>query len=378
MKISSFEYHDEKQPGWNFAKIRFHSINLFVGETGSGKTRLLNTIFDIGAFVTQGSPFKGGKWEISLEGEESTYIWKFSGKKNEGGDGVVLSEELTETRKGADENKLIIQRNEEAFLFNGSPLPKLASGMSSLYLLKEESVISPIYQVFSRIMRRSFSDEGIKIPLAYANFPPGLEDEMDKKKSLELLMRHELPVSLKLYFLKKYFNPLYVEVCNFFKSIFPVVESCELTDASIIDQKVPIKGRIPVFAIKEKHVNSLIHLQDWSAGMQKVLLIMTDIISLPSNSLYLIDEYENSLGINAIDFLPSFLADHGENKQFIITTHHPYLINSMPMGNWQIFHRKGSDVTIKSGSEYVEKFGQSKQKAFIQLINDPFYSEGIQ
>ena len=276
MKISSFEYHDEKQPGWNFAKIRFHSINLFVGETGSGKTRLLNTIFDIGSFVTQGSPFKGGKWEISLEGEGSTYSWKFSGKTKEEGDGIVLSEELIETQKGTNEKKIIIQRNGEVFLFNDTPLPKLASGMSSLYLLKEESVISPIYQVFSRIMRRSFSDEGIKIPLAYANFPSGLEDEMEKKKSLELLMRHNLPVSLKLFFLKKHFNPLYVEVCNFFKSIFPVIENCELTDASIIDNKVPIKGRIPVFAIKEKHVNSLIHLQDWSAGMQKVLLIMTD------------------------------------------------------------------------------------------------------
>ncbi|MGR9086513.1 MAG: hypothetical protein ACU841_05485, partial [Gammaproteobacteria bacterium] len=68
MKISSFEYHDEKQPGWNYSKILFHAINLFVGETGSGKTRLLNTIFDIGFFVTQGTVFKEGKWEISFEG----------------------------------------------------------------------------------------------------------------------------------------------------------------------------------------------------------------------------------------------------------------------------------------------------------------------
>lgn len=376
MKISFFEYHDEKQPGWNFAKIKFHSINLFVGETGSGKTRLLNTIFDIGVFVTQGSVFKGGKWEITFEGDEATYRWKFAGRRNEDGTGSVLSEELVELRENKDD-KIIIQRD-DSFFFNGTQLPKLASGMCSIFLLKEEAVIAPIYQVFSRIMRRSFSDEGIKIPLAYSNVPIELEKELEKNKSLELMAKHEITVSLKLFFLKKYFKPLYEDLCGFYQSIFPVVEHCEITDASSLEEKVPLIGRVPVFAIKEKHVNQLIPLQELSAGMQKVLLIMTDIIALPPNSLYLIDEYENSLGINAIDFLPSFLADHGGNKQFVITTHHPYLINNMPIVNWQIFHRKGSNVTIKNGSDYVEKFGQSKQKAFIQLINDPFYSEGLQ
>ncbi|MGR9087574.1 MAG: AAA family ATPase, partial [Gammaproteobacteria bacterium] len=142
-----------------------------------------------------------------------------------------------------------------------------------------------------------------------------------KKNSLELIYRHELTLSLKLYFLKEYFKPLYEEVCSFYKSLFPVIEHCEITEATNVAGKATINGRIPVFSIKERHVNKPIHLQELSAGMQKVLLIMTDIIALPPNSLYLIDEYENSLGINAIDFLPSFLADHGSNKQFIITTH---------------------------------------------------------
>ncbi len=377
MKISTFEYHDEKQPGWNFGKIQFHSVNLFVGETGSGKTRSLNTIFDIGVFVTRGSSFKGGSWEISFDSDNAKYRWKFSGKQIEDGGGVVTSEELAEIGNDGLE-KIIIQRNGDDFFFNGAKLPKLARGVSCLYLLKEEAEIKPIYQVFSRIMRRSFSDEGIKVPLAYSDIPAGLEEEMGKKKSLELLMNHQLTVSLKLYFLKKFFNRLYEEVCSFYQSIFPVIESCQVTDTSVVAKRFALNGRVPVFEIKERHVNKPIHLQELSAGMQKVLLIMTDIISLPPNSLYLIDEYENSLGVNAIDFLPSFLADHGQDKQFVITTHHPYLINSMPINNWQIFHRKGSDVTIKSGSEYVEKFGQSKQKAFIQLINDPFYSEGIQ
>jgi len=90
------------------------------------------------------------------------------------------------------------------------------------------------------------------------------------------------------------------------------------------------------------------------------------------------DEYENSLGINAINFFPSFLADIETDKQFIITSHHPYIINKIPVENWFIFHRKGSEIKIRYGRENVERFGRSKQQRFIQLINDPFYNEGVE
>ena len=375
MKITSFEYHEEKQPGWNYAKIQFHSINLFVGETGSGKTRLLNTIFDIGVFVTQGTIFKGGNWEITFEGDDSNYRWKFEGQRNEMGKGTVLYEELIKTQENKDE--VIIIRRSGEIRYKNALLPKLSSETCSIFLFKEEVDIAPIYQLFSRILRRSFSDEGLKILLAYSNIPQELERLLEKQKSIEFINNYELTVSAKLYFLKKYFERQYEELCSFYQSIFPVIESCKLIDASSLKENIPLDGYVPVFAIKEKHVNQFIHIQELSAGMQKVLLIMTDIIALPSSSVYLIDEYENSLGINAIDFLPSFLDDYGNDKQFIITTHHPYLINNMPIANWQIFHREGSNVTIKNGSEYVEKFGKSKQKAFIQLINDPFYTKGL-
>ncbi len=115
-------------------------------------------------------------------------------------------------------------------------------------------------------------------------------------------------------------------------------------------------------------------LHDLSSGMQKVLLIITDIITLPNNSIYIIDEYENSLGINAINFLPDFIISNGKDSQFITTSHHPYLINNIPVTDWQIFSRCGSTVTVKGGNELIGKYNKSKQDAFIQLMNDPAYT----
>ena len=95
---------------------------------------------------------------------------------------------------------------------------------------------------------------------------------------------------------------------------------------------------------------------------------------MAKGSVYLIDEYENSLGVNAVNFLPGFLSEFGEDAQFLITSHHPYLINSTPMTNWSVFQRSGSKVKVQAGEELMVKYGPSKQDAFIQLINDPDYS----
>jgi len=179
-----------------------------------------------------------------------------------------------------------------------------------------------------------------------------------------------------MFLLKEGFPQLYKLAVDTFKQVFTSITECDVRILKNTPIGIKAEGVVPVFAIKEKKVEKKIPLHELSSGMQKVLLIIADIITLPKGSIYLMDEYENSLGINAIDFLPQFLVDHGKDIQFFITTHHPYLINSMPMKTWRVFHRDGSKVFIKSGVEFEQKYGKSKQKAFIQLINDPFYAGG--
>ena len=67
--------------------------------------------------------------------------------------------------------------------------------------------------------------------------------------------------------------------------------------------------------------------------------------------------------------------DLKSDVQTIITTHHPYLINAMPIESWQIMSRKGSHVTISRGDTRKEIYEASSQEAFTQLLNDPLYSD---
>jgi ABC-type multidrug transport system ATPase subunit len=141
--------------------------------------------------------------------------------------------------------------------------------------------------------------------------------------------------------------------------------------------KIPSPTLFPVFAVKEKNIENWIPIDKLSSGMKKVLLILLDAFIAPPESIYLIDEYENSLGINPINFFPTFLDELEKDIQFVITSHHPYIINNLPVDNWYIFHRKGNNITIRFGEENIKRLSKSKQQRFIQLINDPFYLEGV-
>ena len=75
--------------------------------------------------------------------------------------------------------------------------------------------------------------------------------------------------------------------------------------------------------------------------MQKVFLLILDTILLQDAGILFIDEYENSLGISTINFFPDLIESTNQKCQFIITSHHPYIINRIPIESWKVFHRDG-------------------------------------
>jgi energy-coupling factor transporter ATP-binding protein EcfA2 len=390
VRIKSFEYHDSVQPGWNFAKVDLEEINLLVGATGSGKTRFLNALFNIGALAATGvSPgaiqgaepgmrggLHSGVWTVELQNAGLNYEWQFNAGEISVGRTVIKRELITKTGSTGDA-EVLVDRTSDSFTFKGNTLPKLSANTPAIYMLREERDIAPLHYFFSHIKRQSFSEGAlIQACNTLIAIPQDVLVEMDANPTLERLYMRLLPLSATLYLLKKYFKEKYDEIIRFYRAIFPHVESCDVVDFRQLRPELPFEGLMPVFIIKERQVSAPITLIDLSSGMQKVLLIATEILLLPVGGAYLIDEYENSLGVNAIDFLPAILADHADKRQFIITTHHPYLINTMPVTTWRVFHRRGSNVVVRSGAGYAERFSKSKQAKFTQLINDPFYAEG--
>lgn len=380
--ISSYYYKDnykgKQSDEWEFEETTLNNVNLIVGASGSGKTRYLNTIFNISSFIArgqeQGESFRPGSWRLTVKTEEYEYIYEYDAVIINGKN-QIKKEVVKRKRMGSQEElDVLIDRTPDNFIFCENPLPKLQLDKPGITLLKEEEKISPLYETFSKVQIRKFNDEELKDALVYQNVTPELLNLSKSNDGLLALWKSQSALSAKLFLLKEKFPEQYNLIVGAFKQVFTSIKDCEVAILENPPISIQVKGVVPVFLIREEKVDKTIPSPELSSGMQKVLLILADIITLPKGSIYIIDEYENSLGINAIDFLPEFLAAHSTNIQFFVTTHHPYLINSMPMKTWRVFHRDGSKVFIKGGAEFEQKYGKSKQKAFVQLINDPFYS----
>ena len=156
MKIIKYKYSDIDKPGWSFDEVCFGDVNLLVGLSASGKTRLLYTIFNLGAFTVRQKFFKNGHWNLEFEQGGKKYNWEIITKRISATASLIAKETLYEN------SKLIIERDEDKFIFKDKEIPKLPLQQTSIYLLKETECIMPIYDGFSSITRREFFGNTLK------------------------------------------------------------------------------------------------------------------------------------------------------------------------------------------------------------------------
>jgi len=150
-----------------------------------------------------------------------------------------------------------------------------------------------------------------------------------------------------------------------FIEIFPQVENIKIEPLETDDVLKKISDNVPVIYIKQKAVHKWIREDRMSSGMLRTIIHISEIFLANEGSVILIDEFENSLGINCIDILTDDLIHENKTLQFIATSHHPYIINNIPYEYWKIVTRQGGHISICNASDY--HLGKSKQDAFIQL-----------
>ncbi|MCD4743978.1 MAG: ATP-binding protein [Desulfobacteraceae bacterium] len=371
MKIINYKYWSSSENGWEISMIDLGRINLMVGDSASGKTRFLNTLFNLGRLATGSKKSSDGCWDVKFSHEGNMYNWEIETRRDQEKKPFIYREVLSE--ESHDKRNVIVERNSDSFKFLGENIPKLKRDSSSIDLLENEELIKPIREGFGNILRRNFSSDELDRAVSYEMITPGLL-ELD----MEEIYHRDNGLNIKLYYLSERDPELYKSICDKYMEVFPFIRRCKIQTLKDYDSRIPTPGLFPIFSIKERYVDNWLPINQLSSGMQKVLLIITDGYFFPDGGICLIDEYENSLGVNAINFFPVYLDELEKDIQFIITSHHPYIINNIPPSSWFIFHRKGNKITVKSGEENIERFGKSKQQRFIQLINDPFFLEGIE
>lgn len=376
MKIHQFEYQDHEYQ-WKLEPVKFlPHINLLVGISGVGKTEILKAIRRLNK-IANGASLNGVEWNIEFSTSDNVnYHWQgrfevhqitqiieqeldegeITDSKNEGF--RILSERLYRN------DIIIVERDEEKIILNGKQTPKLSLFQSVVYILNREDDIIPVKTELEKVIFVDYEkiDKTWKIPISVI--------KQYENSSLKKLKESDLPTPVKLSILYRYFRQEFNKIQKLFQTIFPKVidikiepfkkDKLEQLPAALSD----ILRDAVTINIKEKRVNDWI--ENISSGMLKTFMYISELSLSPEGAVILIDEFENSLGVNCIDSVTDLILEN-RDLQFFITSHHPYIINNISPAYWKIVTRTGGLVSVKN-SEYFH-ISNSRQKAFIDLIN---------
>ena len=147
------------------------------------------------------------------------------------------------------------------------------------------------------------------------------------------------------------------EIKTLYQFIFPNIEDIRFQSNQLL--------------FKEKEMNWFSYKQ-LSDGMLKTFIYVYEIVLAEKGSVLLIDEIENGLGLNCMNVLLEELIQR-DDLQFIISSHHPYIINNIPTPYWQIISRKQDVIMSRSSEDFG--IGQTRYDAFFELMNGLYYEE---
>lgn len=359
MKICSLAYED-KVRGWKLNRTEFRPLTLLVGASGVGKTQILNAIRNI-MWIADGISIAGLKWNLEFEVDPSNhFVWAGEFEQDQRSEIVKIIDPAKIVSESIIHNGLqIVRRDESSIYFNGVPTVKLAPNKSVVNLIADRP-ISSIQEALKLTVLTDYTKMSLGSELEYdgSQFP-----------DLESIRNSDEDTARKLYLCSQIAPTVFQQVKQTFTEVFPFVEDIGF------ERIGTLPPHSAFIQIRERDIENWISAHTLSSGMRRTLLQLSDLYLSADGTVFLLDEFENSLGINCIDEVTEAIVSCGRDLQFIITSHHPYIINNISHEYWKIVTREGGVVSTHDATEF--RLGQSKHEAFTQLINLEAYSEGV-
>lgn len=378
MKITSFSFTDLKTK-WTLEETSFDAFNLLVGVSGAGKTKIVEALKRVcAATLKSGAAPPDCVWALAFEHKNVTYRWeartRTSDSESPGAGKPPLPSFLME--RVTAEQESLIDRTEAHFSYGEKSLPKLKSSETAILLLEEEPSLLPIRDAFRNVMfseavrpeETAFSDSQIDGPAGRIRQPAKNLDHLRSTLAVGNSALYGGLVTYTGYVVQQTLQDDWEDLQSAYCAIFPGVTKIGVERVQLPDSRSKFALRI-----REEGFDEWIPQEHISSGMVRTLAHMIELTVAPPGSVIVIDEFENSLGINCMPPLVDFLLARAPDFQYILTSHHPYIINNLPTDTWKLVMRKGSVVRVVSARDIPALRGASHHQAFTRLINLPEY-----
>lgn len=363
VKIQWIEFENLKTE-LKIEKIEFNKdITLLVGLSGAGKTKILNAVsYSLKLAVNKNvilRPYHVGLG-LLVDGDEYEWFYEIS-KINE--EELIINEEGKyefSFEKLECNGKIIFERkNEKVSVIGYDKVPQPKKDESLLLQYSEdknfETLISGIRKLYSVEIELAVRG-GIRSE-SFCRLKSKAVDTIKSETNVEFKLFSHLPVALKLYIAKRYYRNLYIKIFDAVKELFMEIEDIDVEEDSIRE----------VYLVSIQVYGKKLLQHDISNGMLKTIYYIVELFTMSENSLVLIDEFENGLGVNCIDLLSELMLSERNDLQFIITSHHPKIINAVDKDKWRIIDRDGS--VVKNVGSMTYGIGNSQHDAYFNLIN---------
>ncbi len=363
VKIQWIEFENLKT-GLKIERVNFNSdVTLLVGLSGVGKTQILKAVeYSLNLAVDKDVILRPYRVGLGILINNKKYEWFYEITKiNE--DELIIKEESKYEflfEKLICNGTIIFERKNEKITVIGYdkvPQPKKDESLISQYSEDKnlELLVSGIHKLYS--VEIEVAVRGGIVSESFNQLKSKVTETFKRNKNVEFKIFSHLPVAIKLYIAKRYYPELYIKIFDAVKELFIEVEDIDVEEDSIRE----------MYLVSIQVYGKKLLQRDISNGMLKTIYYIVELFTMSKDSLVLIDEFENGLGVNCIDILAELMLSERNDLQFIITSHHPKIINAIDKDKWRIIDRDNCIVTNSGSLDYG--IGNSQHDAYFNLIN---------
>ena len=354
---------ENMETGLKIERIDFYKdITLLVGLSGAGKTQILSAVaYSLNLAVSSDMMLKPCRVSMGIVVDESEYEWSYEINCSED-DGMILTDRKNYSfvyERLTCDDEMLFERDGSTLKIAGYgkvPQPRKDESLLSQYSEDEKfkHLITGIKKMYS--VEIELDIRGYLRSESFSQYKSNIADRIEKEKAQFENFSH-LPVVVKLFIAKKYYPDIYIKIFDAVKELFMEVEDIDIVEDTVRE----------IYMVAIKVYGKQLLQYDISNGMLKTIYYIVELFTMSKNSLVLIDEFENGLGVNCIDLLSEMMLFERKDLQFIITSHHPKIIGGIDSNKWKIIDREGSVVKNINSESYG--IGNSRHDAYFNLIN---------